>query len=307
MAETDCCIDSFFKEIHSVDNEQQIRNLRLKLKQLSPQDFFKFVNKHVKLTFGNIFCDDLFINIDVQFVPEKCSDPYIQLGLMCFIPIFGKVDCFVLFVMEYFRTAFDKIVVDNYIPYIEGHLFNSHILIDLIIMVHETGVFVCTENELDASDGMDENYAKVIDLLAKLILIVIKCIQFKNISDILLVSKDIVYFFDILCVISVYVVNNCNQIPPVIEKAFMSSISVITNCILLFQAKLLASDIDSSHWSNIICRMEKLRDIMTCPNSPTLPTSSETSLQRFLMERAHGSFNINCTKKLYNVTYNINQ
>ncbi|CAL4059518.1 unnamed protein product [Meganyctiphanes norvegica] len=152
-------------------------------------------------------------------------------------------------------------------------------------------------------DVLDEFYGKLIDLLAQLILIEIKCMNFKSIGDVMLVSYGIVKFFDFYYEISEYILENYTNIPPLMEQSVMSAIAVITNCILLFQAKLLPSAIDSLHWTIILGWMEKLRDHMAffC-TSP----SSVTSLQKFLIERAHGNFNTNCKRKLYNVTNNIN-
>ncbi|CAL4062968.1 unnamed protein product [Meganyctiphanes norvegica] len=309
MAETKFDIKSFYQETCSVDNEQHIRELCLTLKQLPSKAFFKFVNKHVKLTFSNRYYG-LSIDKQVLFATDCCDDPYMQLGLMCFRPFFRKLGHFECSVRENFMIAINEIVVVNYIPYVEGHLFNAYILLHLIHKVHENGEFsriqsrFCTTDEIE--DLTDELYAKLIDLFANLILIVIKCMNFEHVRNVLLVSNEIVHFFDIFFEKLEYIADFRTDYKrrPLIEKSEMSSISVITNCILLFQSKLLASSIYSAHWSNVICRMEKLRDHITFFS---LPTSSGTSLQRFLTERAYGSFNTNLTKQLYNVTNNIRE
>ncbi|CAL4088223.1 unnamed protein product [Meganyctiphanes norvegica] len=302
------------QDILSVDNEEKLRTFCLKLTQLSYNAFMKLVNEHIKLIFRTRDSDNLIMNMDILQNPEKCSDPYIRLGLMSFTFMFTNK---VHFMRQNIFITISQIVVDKYIPYVEGHLINSHILIDLINIIRETNAFSCIEARFEISgaalkleknpfDLLDEFYANIIDLFAQLILVEIKCMNFKNISDVLLVSNDIVNFFDIYYEISEYIVLDY-PVPKsslLIEKSVMSAIAVITNCIILFQAKLFATDIDSLLWSNMICMMEKLRDHMV---SFSLPPSSGTSLQRFLIERAHGNFNTNCTNKLYIVTNYINQ
>ncbi|CAL4201983.1 unnamed protein product [Meganyctiphanes norvegica] len=301
-----------FKAILSVDTDEKFVKVFDKLTQLSLRALSQLANEHVKLIFNNRQCDELITVMTVLMNPEKCSDPYIRLGLMCFTFIFTNSSPFMP--QNVFITI-SKIVVDNLIPYVEGHLFDSHNIINLINKMRETGAFSCSDTRFELAFGarklnnnhndlQDEFYANTIDLFAKLILIEIKCINLKNMSDVMLVSNDIVKFFDIYHEILKYILVKYPESPPLIENSVTSAIAVITNCIFLFQAKLLASDIDSLHWSNMICMMEKLRNYMTFFS---LPPSSGTSLQRFLIERSHGSFNTNCTNNLYNVTNNINQ
>ncbi|CAL4123304.1 unnamed protein product [Meganyctiphanes norvegica] len=308
---------SLFQEIRdilSVDNDEKVMTLCNKLTQLSGPDFSKLLNEHVKLIFSNRHWDDLITIKDVLVNPEKCSDPYIRLGLMCFTLIFLKS---ITSMRQDVFITISQIVVDNYIPYVEGHLFNSHILIDLIndMRENEEEALPFSQVIIDitgsarnlkkyGNDLLDKFYANLIDLFAKLILIEIKCINFKNMSDAMLVSNDIVKFFDIYYGISEFIVEKHPTILLLIDKSVKSAIAVITNCILLFQAKLIASDIDFSNWSDMICMMEKLRDHMIIF---MLPSSSGSSLRRFILERAHGNFNTNCTKKLYAVTNYIDQ
>ncbi|CAL4094073.1 unnamed protein product [Meganyctiphanes norvegica] len=321
MAETDYDMKSLFQKIYSVDNDKDIRSLFLKLEKMPHKTFFKLVNEHLNLIFSTRDCDDSFMNMDILFNPENLSDQYIRLGFICFIRISSQYkNHYDFFMMENFYITISQIVVDKYIPYVEGQLFNSHILISLINMMHDYYTFSCNKTRSDMAhiarklnkdenDLLDKFYANLIDLLAQLILIEIKFMKFGNISDILLVSNAIVKFFDIYYEISEYIEENHPACPPFIEKSVMSSMAVITNCILLFQAKLLASDIHSSNWSNMICRMEKLRDYMANFEGSffQMPLQTGASLQRFLTEREHGSFNTNCAKKLYNVTNDISQ
>ncbi|CAL4171509.1 unnamed protein product [Meganyctiphanes norvegica] len=319
MAAKECDIKAIFHEIVIVDNNEKFRALRLKLSQLSQEDFLKLVNEYVKLMFSTRDCDDIIINKDKLKFPEKFSDPYIRLGSMSFLSIFSESDYYYFdyFMRGNFIIKISQIVVDKYIPCVEGSLFNARILIDLIHMIRRNYSFSSTEASFaiqiaaetlskNQIDLQDEFYENLINLLAQIILIEIKCTHFKNMSDVMLVSINIVKFFDIYCEISEYIVDNYPKSRSIIliDKPGMSSIAVITNCIFLFQAKLLASDIDSSHWSSMICRMEKLRDHIAIFS---LPPSSGISLQRFLIERAHGNFKTNCTKKLYNLTNDINQ
>ncbi|CAL4071415.1 unnamed protein product [Meganyctiphanes norvegica] len=313
MTEIDYENGSLFQEMRdilSVDNDEKVVTLCHKLTQLPASDFYKLVNENVKLIFSNRQCGDLITITDDLVFPEKCSDPYLRLGLMCFKFIFI---CSADVMRQNIFITISQIVVDNYIPYVEGNLFNSHILIDLLNIMRETDAFSCRQARLQLTFGarelnkthndlLDEFYANTIDLFAKLILIEIKCINFKNTSDVMLVYNDMVKFFDIYYEISKYIGEKYHKNPPLIKKSVMSAISIITNCILLLYAKLLATDIDTTHWSSILCRMEKLRDHMA---TFRLLPSSGTSLQRFLIERAHGTFNTNCAKKLYNVTNDI--
>ncbi|CAL4122043.1 unnamed protein product [Meganyctiphanes norvegica] len=314
MDEIDYDTSHVYQEIKDVlvDTDEKVKTMFHKLINLSFSDFSQLVIEHLKLIFSNRQCDELITIRNVLMNPEKCSDPYIRLGLMCFTLIITNRD---KFMRQIVFITISQMAVDNFITYVEGHLFDSHILINLINIMHETDTFSCSVARFELTLGakqmnknhndlLDEFYANIIDLLAKLNLIEIKCITFKNMSDVMLVYNDMVTFFDIYHEISNYIVVHYPKTTPFIEKSVMSAIAVITNCIFLFQAKLLASDIDSSHWSNMICMMEKLRNHMAILS---LPPSSGTSLQRFLIERSHGNVNTNCTKKLYNVTNYINQ
>ncbi|CAL4124618.1 unnamed protein product [Meganyctiphanes norvegica] len=315
MDEIDYDTSPLYQEIQdilSIDTDEKFMTVSHRLTQLSFSDFSQLVNKHLELIFSNRQCDELITIRKVLMNPEKCSDPYIRVELMCFTFIFTTS---ATFIRQNLFITISEIVVDNYIPYIEGDLFSSHILIDLINSTRAIDAFTSSNTRYEFAFGarklnknhndlLDEFYANIIDLLAELILIEIKCINFKNMSDVMLVCNDMVIFFDIYHDISKYIVMKYPKSPPLIVNSVTSAIAVITNCIFLFQAKLLASDIDSAHWSNMICRMEKLRNHMAILS---FPPSSAISLQRFLIERSHGNFNTNCTKKLYNVTNNINQ
>ncbi|CAL4108347.1 unnamed protein product [Meganyctiphanes norvegica] len=321
MAGTDYAIKYFLKEIPIVDNEEKLRALCLKMRQITQEVLFNFTHEYVKLMFSTRDCDDIVMNQDRLMIAEKYSDPYIRLGVMCFISIFCEDydNRYDLFLRENFLIKITQIVVDTYIPCVEGSLFNAHILIDLIHMMRANYPFSSMDHRnqsalqsaarmlyMNQSDFQDGFYANLIDLLPQLIFIEIKCINFTNMSDALLVSIDLVKFFDIYFEISEYILENYPKSRSLIliDHPGMSAIAVITNCIFLFQAKLLASDINSSYWSNMICKMEKLRDQMAIFS---LPPSSGTSLQMFLIDRADGNFNTNCTEKLYNVTNDVNQ
>ncbi|CAL4091384.1 unnamed protein product [Meganyctiphanes norvegica] len=319
MAETDCDLNSLFQEMLSVDNEERGVKFFIKLTQISHQAFFHLVNEYVKLIFNARHCADLIINKNMLLHPEECSDPYIQLVLLCFKCTFrmhyGTYD----FMMhKHVIITISQIDVDKYLSYIDGSLFNTQLLKSLIDMMFDKYPFASApsleyakkymfEVSILASklnktfyDVMNEMNANMINILAQLILISIKCLEISNNSDILPVSNCMVKFFHIYYYkIEVYFLGGYFKNLPFAEKSIMSGIAVITNCILLFQAKLITSNIDSLYWSKRIYMMEMLRDQMAIS---LIPLSSGVSLQRFLIDRAHGNFNTNCTNKLYMVT-----
>ncbi|CAL4145269.1 unnamed protein product [Meganyctiphanes norvegica] len=318
MAEADCDLNVLLQEMLSVDNDERVRTLCFKLIQISHHDFFELVNEHVKLIFNTRHCADLIINKNMLLHPEECPDPYIQLGLLCFKCTFrmhyGTYD----FMMhKHVIITISQIDVDKYLSYLDGSLFNTQLLKSLIDMMFDKYPFASApsleyakkymfEVSILASklnktfyDVMNEMNANMINLLTQLILISIKCLEISNNSDILPVSNNIVKFFHIYYKIEIYFLEGYCNILPFIDKSIMSGIAVMTNCILLFQAKLIASNIDSLYWSKMIYMMEMLRDHMAIS---LIPLSSGVSLQRFLIDRAHGNFSTNCTNKLYMVT-----
>ncbi|CAL4171396.1 unnamed protein product [Meganyctiphanes norvegica] len=268
MAETNCDMKSLFQEMLSADNIEEAENVGDKLTfQISHEAFFKLVSELMKLIFNA-----RYINKNMILNPEKCSNSFIQLGLMsfkCNFLIFHYDERSNDYLMHTnILITISQLDVDKYISCLDGNLIIILNLIQLIHVLFDNKYFATSEAEIAITkaarkfkkmpnDFLNELYVNVMDLLAQLILTSIKSLEKNYIINIIPVSHSIVFFFRIYFMIAENILES--GYVPFVGKSTNSSIAVMTNCILLFQAKLITSDLDSIHWSNIICRMEKLR------------------------------------------------
>ena len=250
---------------------------------------------------------------EILLTPENCSDSYLRIELITFKYLFGFH--YTRYFWEKMEVSFiitlKQIDVDKYLSFFDDTMLNSSILINFLERLSYADAFsgvafmqAGNKLKMKMADLQREFYTKIIDLLAKMILLDVKRECCMDVNGIMLVVNSIVKFFDLYFELKHDILDYHQKSHPLVTATSQSVLAIITDCILLIQAKLVSSGVDSSFWSVMICGIEKLQDqmaIMLKQNSP------DKALQRFLIERSFGNVNINYNKKLYNVTTGIKQ
>ena len=195
----------------------------------------------------SLFCHNNLRNWlgEILLTPEKCSDPYLRIELISLKYLFGFHYTRYFWVkMEIsFIITLTQIDVDTYLSFVDDTILNSPILINFLERLSDADAFSCIAfmiagNKLNKNieELQTEFYTKIIDLLAKLILLDVKRKYFMNISDIMLVVNSIVKFFDLYFELKHDILDYHPKNCPLTTATLQSVLATITDCILLFQA-----------------------------------------------------------------------